>query len=172
MEKTIIRHDNFIDFNGNTHPFTVAAVLTDEVDDMCIVAGSAENMVATDAVACLTLGVAVCNPKDKWDEGKGACIAAGRARKYIDDALIINSRAMLGMLNDDAITALLEREAGYVKEHIGKYIPGYDEMARRHKANKELAEVKASLSAEEVKLVESAASSSDVVKGLLKRVLN
>lgn len=169
MENSYVLNDSFVDFQGNTHKFTVAAVLSDN-PDLWIV--DAQGDMETECVARLALGVAVCSDKDVWNAKKGEMIAVGRARKYCDDMLVINSRAMLDMLNDDAINNLLEREAGYVKEHIGKYIPGYDEMARRYKARQERQAKLDALTEAEHNLLNDVEHSSDAVKEMVRQILN
>lgn len=171
MNKTYIINDSFVDFLGNYHPFTVAAVLTNDPAVDILDANTSEYI--TDCIARLGIGVAVCNPMDIWDAEKGAHIAEGRARKYWDDVLLINSKAMLPLLTDEAINTMLKEEAKYVKEHIGIFIPGYDEMVKKHKDKEAEKKIRENLSEQErtiLDVIEKDEISADC-KALIKKAL-
>lgn len=130
--------DSFVDENGDTRHFVIAAIsevlpkdytdidpndcpgeLTYEViqyDDDC------NDTSCGQVVKCLRLGWAICNPIDKFNEEIGKQIAIGRARKN-NEAALWSTR--LGYINTKVVRAFLEQEAQFFKENPQIHIAGY-----------------------------------------------
>lgn len=153
-EHVEVINDSFVDYAGKTHYFTIAAVSSmlprngkelwnDESDYN-------ENAVTHEVAICvedygtddylcsvtkaLRLGIAMCNPTDKFDEKVGALKAIARARE--------NKPAILstdpGTINTKVVRALLEQEAEYLKHNPENFIEGYADMKARYEKNQEM----------------------------------
>lgn len=134
--------DSFVDVNGDTRHFVIAAVSEilpttygeydpecdeDEKDNELIhqVIVYDEDFFEEEldtVVKALRLGWAICNPKDKFDEKLGKTIAIGRARKSSEVALYATQ---LGYINTKLVKAFLEQEAEYFKANPETCIAGY-----------------------------------------------
>lgn len=126
--------DSFVDINGDTRYFVIAAVsevlptlVSDDFEDIEV---SHEVMICTEynsdyvdnVVKKVTLGYAFCNPTDTFNEELGKTIAIGRARKNQEAALYSTK---LGYINTKLVKAFLEQEAEYFKNNPENYIKGY-----------------------------------------------
>lgn len=122
--------DQFVDANGDTRHFVIAAiseVLPTTVGDMEV----SHEVVAYDeydantvdvVVKGLKLGFAICNPSDTFNEQLGITIAVGRARKNASYALYATEA---GFINTKLVHAFLEQEAEYFKHNPESRIAGY-----------------------------------------------
>lgn len=123
-------HDSFVDYAGIKHEFVIVAVsqnlgntdfaITEYTDyDMTDIA------IVTKKV---TLGIAFCNPCDAFNLEQGIKVATGRAYKS-EDGIYSTQK---GYINTGLVTALLNREADFIKNNPGKYITGYNKAEQRH----------------------------------------
>lgn len=123
-------HDSFVDYAGVKHEFVIVAVsqnlgntdfaITEYTDyDMTDIA------IVTKKV---TLGIAFCNPCDTFNLEQGIKVATGRAYKS-EDGIYSTQK---GYINTGLVTALLNREADFIKNNPGKYITGYNKAEQRH----------------------------------------
>lgn len=115
--------DSFVDANGDTRHFVVAAIsevftkdeepatVYDLNDDEC-----------GEVVKGLKLGFAICNPTDTFNEKLGITIAIGRARKNSEYALLASE---MGYINTQLVQAFLKQEAEYFKHNPEYKIAGY-----------------------------------------------
>lgn len=168
MDKIYVRHGEFTDFNGGIHSFTVAAVVTNEPE---LYLADFEGNEDDNIIAAVSLGIAICNPNDTMNAVKGEQIAVGRARKYFDHALVINSEAMRCLINDDAINNLLKNECEFIKNHIGMFIPGYDEKAKKHQQALQEQAIRESLTIDEQIVLKTVETIGPECKALLKKML-
>lgn len=133
--------DQFVDANGDTRHFVIAAISEvlpttvgemnpDEDEDFRDMEVSHE-VVAYDkydantvdvVVKGLKLGFAICNPSDTFNEQLGITIAVGRARKNASYALYATEA---GFINTKLVHAFLEQEAEYFKHNPESRIAGY-----------------------------------------------
>ncbi len=125
MKKERIEYlvDSFVDPNGDTRHFVVAAVsevFTDEYEPAY--ATDMDGLDVQEVVKGLKLGFAICNPTDKFDEKLGITIAVGRARKNAEYALLASEP---GYINTKLVRAFLEQEAEYFKHNPEYKIAGY-----------------------------------------------
>ena len=130
-------HDQFVDYAGQVHHFSIAAVSENYKE------GSGPDIVEVDGLHTETLGsvikgvklgIAICNPTDKYDEKAGELRAIARAEEA-DYAILSTSR---GYINGNIVKALLAQEAGYLKNNPEKYIQGYADMRDRYLYNQEM----------------------------------
>ncbi len=82
------------------------------------------------------LGVAVCNPEDKYSEEKGKMIAINKARNCDDYALYAT---LPGMINTAVVDALIKQEVEFIKNNPVRVIPGYIEEKEKYEKRKAFA---------------------------------
>lgn len=115
--------DHFVDGNGDTRYFVIAAVsetFTDSDEPAYICNDWGDEL--GNVVKGLKIGFAICNPCDKFNEELGRTIAIGRARKNAEYALLASE---LGYINTKLVHAFLEQEAEYFKHNPEYKIAGY-----------------------------------------------
>lgn len=115
--------DSFVDVNGDTRHFVIAAisVMFDQDDEPATVS-DLEYKECGEVVKGLKLGFAICNPSDKFNEELGITIAVGRARKNTEYALLASKP---GFINTPLVHAFLLQEAEYFKHNPESHIAGY-----------------------------------------------
>lgn len=115
--------DSFVDVNGDTRHFVIAAisVMFDQDDEPATVS-DLEYKECGEVVKGLKLGFAICNPSDKFNEELGITIAVGRARKNAEYALLASKP---GFINTPLVHAFLLQEAEYFKHNPESHIAGY-----------------------------------------------
>ena len=146
MENVYFKNDSFVDYRGDEHKFTIAALVTSEPQ---LYVEDEDDDVVIPTECSVRLGVAICSTKDEWDSTKGEMIAEGRARSYANDMAVITSKAMRPLFDEDGILKLLDNEIEFIKSHPGKYISGYYESEKKYLAEKEKAALIDSLSEDE-----------------------
>ena len=125
----------FVDYLGETHPFIVAAVSTTDITEE----GQSLWLSLYDEYGpldeeplnkALFIGVAICNPKDEFDEEKGKAIAYNKAvnAKSLHHPAMFSTRP--GYINTDVVNALVNNIINYIKKDPGSVIAGYD-IARK-----------------------------------------
>lgn len=131
--RTQVIYDSFVDYKGETHEFLIAAVSVPTIalceewqDEDDSYYEDPEHSTYSNKV--LSLGIAICNPCDKWNDRIAYQMATGRARKFRDNAIYVTHD---GLINTGMVTALLQQEANYVKHNPEKYIKGYIEQKLR-----------------------------------------
>lgn len=152
--------DMFVDYKGFIHPFTIVAVSQTlpkngkELGEDSSTYGDCEvshevNVYLEDFgtwnyMGCigkvLKLGVAICNPEDKFDEKIGYHKALARARNSKYPVLYANIDNP-GIINSTMVEALLKQEAEYIKNNPAKYIKGYKEAEQKYLKAKEMEEL-------------------------------
>ena len=136
MKKEVVTYKNgeFVDYMGNTHKFVVAAVSTSNFDISLNLYDDFADVVEQDHAVPkgIFIGVAICNPKDEFDEKKGKMIAYNKAVGVKD----LNHPAMYstrpGFINTEVVDALLNNIVNYVKKDPGSVIEGYDDAKRKY----------------------------------------
>lgn len=115
--------DSFVDANGDTRHFVVAAisVMFNEDDEPASVV-DLNNDECGEIVKGLKLGFSICNSTDEFNEKLGITIAVGRARKSAEYALLASEP---GFINTKLVRAFLEQEAEYFKHNPESRIIGY-----------------------------------------------
>ncbi len=119
--------DQFVDANGDTRHFVIAAISevlpnNDELSSEAVVYDEWDSNTIDVLVKGIKIGFAICNPTDTFNEEIGKTIAIGRARKNASYALYATE---LGFINTKLVRAFLEQEAEYFKHNPEYKIAGY-----------------------------------------------
>lgn len=140
---TTVIQDRFTDYAGKEHKFVIAAVSETfkegERPDLVNVRGFDADVLGS-AIKGVKIGIAICNPTDKYEEKAGVYRAVARAEEA-GYALLSTSR---GYINETVVKALLASEATYIKNNPELYIAGYAEMRDRFLKNQEMEETEKS----------------------------
>lgn len=137
---TDVIQDEFVDYAGKTHQFVIAAISEGFKEGECpdvVNVDGLETEVLGSIIKGVKIGIAICNPTDKFNEKAGVLRAVARAENA-DFALFSTSR---GYINEAVVRALLSSEANYVKNNPERYIKGYAEMRDRYLKNQEMENV-------------------------------
>lgn len=152
----IYKVDSFIDFTGNERKFVACALSESPANgDMDLMVGwiNFNNRLLTDEPLChniyriVTIGIAVCNPEDTFNEDKGKSIARNKAanieglpRIYVDSK---------GIITQELVETFLNQQIQFFKEHPETVIVGYDEAKKKYEDSEKLASEIASLNSDE-----------------------
>ena len=133
------RIGEFIDFAGRTRKYVVAAV-SELIDYACVTTVTHDADITMDEVVKkLSLGFAICNPEDKWNEELGKKIALGKAMKR-PARVMYTSHA--GMINTDVVNALINQEMKYAEKAPSTVFKGYETAEKKwienHRINSQL----------------------------------
>lgn len=124
MNTKFVVKESFIDFEGKTHKFVIAAI---KVPTSQLVQDDAYGVVSTSAYG-LKIGVSICNPEDEFDEKLGVTKAVGRANK--SDVVLL--APFSGQLSENLIHTFLIQEVEYIKSNPEKYIKGYNKAKDKY----------------------------------------
>lgn len=140
-ERVEYRIDSFTDYANIERKFIMAAV-SQEVD--AVITDS--DVVHCDGVKKLSIGVAICNPEDEFNEEVGKTIALGKARKGNKHAFYSTDP---GLINRGVVNALLDQEVAFFKQCPGKYIAGYNTAKEVYELDSRMVEVELNLNDKE-----------------------
>lgn len=141
-ERVEYRIDSFTDYANIERKFIMAAV-SQEVD---AVITDYTDAVHCDGVKKLSIGVAICNPEDEFNEEVGKTIALGKARKGNKHAFYSTDS---GLINRGVVNALLDQEVAFFKQCPGKYIAGYNTAKEVYELDSRMVEVELNLNDKE-----------------------
>lgn len=82
-----------------------------------------------EVVKSVSIGVAICNPEDTFNEETGY-------RKAMSRAKLALYATHSGYISTRLVQAMLEQEAYYIKSNPGKYIKGYNEAEKQFNKKK------------------------------------
>lgn len=140
--------ESLFDFEGKNHPFILVAISSelpktlknygktflDMSEDTPIyyevcsyIEDYGTDEYSSDLKKVLRIGLAICNPVDKFDRDKGIAKATARARK--SEPVIWTNKP--GIINTKMVKALLEQEAKYIKDNPAIVIKGYSEREQK-----------------------------------------
>lgn len=136
-ERVEYRIDSFTDYANIERKFIMAAV-SQEVDAVITD--------YSDGVKKLSIGVAICNPEDEFNEEVGKTIALGKARKGNKHAFYSTDS---GLINRGVVNALLDQEVAFFKQCPGKYIAGYNTAKEVYELDSRMVEVELNLNDKE-----------------------
>lgn len=126
------RFGEFVDFAGRQRKYVVAAV-SERINCGCVTTMVDDNLIMDEVVKKLSLGFAICNPEDKWDEELGKKIALGKAMKRPSRVLYASHA---GMINTEVVNALINQEMKYVEKNPSSVFKGYETAEKRWLENK------------------------------------
>lgn len=136
MKKEVVTYKNgeFVDYMGNTHKFVVAGVSTSNFDITMNMYDEYGDDADLDYLVPkgVFIGIAVCNPKDEFDEEKGKMIAYNKAVhvKNLNHPAMYSTRP--GFINTAVVDALLDNIVNYISKDPGSVIPGYNDAEKKH----------------------------------------
>lgn len=143
---TTVIQDKFTDYAGKEHKFVVAAISEvlkeGEHTPLLVDIEGADVNILGSVIKGVKIGVAICNPTDKYEEESGTRRAVARAEES-DYVLHTTHR---GYINEGVVRALLASEASYVKNNPDQYIQGYNEMRDRYLWNRKMEETEKNFS--------------------------
>ena len=138
MKKDIVNYliDSFTDYQGKEHKI-VACALSESPDhnnDEHLMVGWIDlhsgcidynSELKHNIYRLVTIGIAICNPEDKFDEELGKKVAYNKAandescpRLYVSDK---------GIITQELVDAFLKQQVRFIKENPGSIIKGYKE---------------------------------------------
>lgn len=158
--------DSFVDYKGSEHEFTVTVVcrelsgekLPKKVSKMLTLEGVETYAVFTDGIHVfrakvpygVSIGIAICNPKDLWTPELGTNISYNRA--------LCNLPTLYSeeMVSTKVLESIAKQEIQKIKYNPENYIAGYETAKRKYFENKDKEEIYQSLSEDEKTFVNKA----------------
>lgn len=149
-ERVVYRSGSFIDYAGNKRNYIVAALSQVLPEDGYVIMNDEDlinfhsndldydgkdvyvDYYRTIVPKSLSLGFAICNAGDTFNESIGKEIALGRARKKPQRQLFASN---LGLINTKVVDAVLEQEMEYFESNPGTIITGYDHSKEQYLKN-------------------------------------
>lgn len=141
MKKDIAEYlvDYFTDFAGEKHYVVMCALSKSHFDqDNSLLVGWIDNKSYTlnlsmdpcyDVYRSLSLGIAICNPKDDFDEEVGKKIAYNKAN--ISDPVLYSIKK--GEINSAFTQSYLRNKMDFLKDHPERFIATYSEAEENYK---------------------------------------
>ena len=129
--------DSFVDFEGKEHKFVACAVSqSPESDDSRLMVGwvddfdrlNASEDLYHEVYRLVTVGFAVCNPNDEFDEEKGKKIAKHKASNMENLPRIYTP--CKGVITSELVDTFLKQQVQFAKEEPERLIKGYDAAKR------------------------------------------
>lgn len=173
MKQDVIEYmvDSFFDYKGEEHKLVACALSESPHDgyDYLQIAwvdidgyADAEARPYEEVKRMVTIGIAVCNPEDTFDEEKGRSVALNKARHCPNLPKLYSPSN--GAINTDLVKAFMKQELEFAKKCPGRWIKGYDEAEARFKAKEALKEEVKNLSDMEKIVLNAASNGVDVIK--------
>lgn len=145
--------DSFVDFEGKEHQIVACALSqSPETQDLKI-GWVDEGIIDEDGdlyhsvYRMVTIGIAICNPIDKYDIETGKRIARHKAENIEDLPRIYTTSK--GIITSELVLAFLKQQIRFFKENPGTFIAGYDKAKERFLKQQATHEAIAKLTAEE-----------------------
>lgn len=138
----MIIKDKIVDFAGKEHWFFIASskqtIKSESKDPAEIVLHQEINVDYVGfAGVGLSIGIAICNPLDRFDEAIGIKVAQNRADNS-EPVLFANFPSQMG---DSLVKAYLLQEAKYIKANPQKFIAGYKNAEQKYFEEKEIEKI-------------------------------
>lgn len=147
--------DSFIDFEGKEHKFVACALSqspespdrlmigwADDFDKLC-----SDEDLYHEVYRLVTIGFAVCNPTDTFDEEKGKKIAYQKAANKEDLPRIYTP--CKGVITKELVDTLLKQQVQFAKENPEILIKGYNAAKKAYEIAQEAKETIKNLNDEE-----------------------
>lgn len=127
--------DSFVDFEGKEHKIVACALSQspepEPGDRMMVGWVNSENELLTSELICdevyrlVTVGIAICNPEDDFDEEKGKRLAYNKAANI--ETLPRIYTANKGVITSELVDTFLKQQVRFFKENPETLIRGYKE---------------------------------------------
>lgn len=132
--------DSFVDYAGKEHKIVACALSESpiEYDDYTLSIGweNKDHVIETDdaiyseVYRMVTVGIAICNPSDEFNEEAGRNIARNKAANIPGLPCLYATRK--GMITKELVDVFLKQQVTFFKEHPETLIPGYKEAKEKH----------------------------------------
>lgn len=131
--------DSFIDYAGKEHKIVACALSqTPESDTHILMTGWVDNNDAIDTTdeicdevyRMVTVGVAVCNPTDEFNEEAGKKIAYSKAAHM--PGLPRLYAPVKGVITKELVETFLNQQVKFYKENPEELIPGYNKAKAKY----------------------------------------
>lgn len=133
--------DSFIDYAGKEHKIIACALSESPADDayrlkVCWIDDmntlDTEDPLNHEICRLVSIGVAVCNPTDTYDEEAGKKIARSKASNMKNVPRIYAHSK--GIITKELVDAFLDQQVKFFKENPETLIPGYDAAKANYEA--------------------------------------
>lgn len=131
----VYQTDSFVDFEGKEHKIVACALSQSPSSPFLKVGWVNEDDCLDDTDALyhniyrmVTIGIAICNPDDEYNEEAGKRIARNKAANIENLPRIYATDK--GIITKELVDAFLKQQIRFFKENPGTLIPGYDEAQR------------------------------------------
>lgn len=173
MKQDVIEYmvDSFFDYQGLEHKLVACALSQSPYDpyDTLHVAWLDDDYYAKgDSTICdrvkrmITIGIAVCNPTDKFDEERGKSLALNKALHCPNLPRLYATAP--GVISTELARSFMKQELEFAKKCPDRLIKGYDEAEARFKAREALKEEVKNLSDTEKIVLNAARNGVDITK--------
>lgn len=154
--------DSFIDFRNVEHKFVIASLSQTTPDDVYLTTFDEDGCEYEvygdcDIKKSLSIGIAICNPEDEFNELTGKAKALGKA----ENATPVLFASKPGVINTTMVRALMQQEANYLKQNPELYIKGYADAKKKYEQHQKDIELLQNLNEEEQQVYEFLITSSD-----------
>lgn len=164
--------DTFVDYAGVERRFIMAAISIDVSDTLCAAMTNLEDEYCVESInKCLALGLAICDPKDEFNEEIGKRIAKGKALSTKSRISTLYSSDK-GLINSSVVKAVLKQESEYLKHNPGKYIKRYDKDKETFEYEARIEDLYQAMSEEEKNTVNVLSEASDKSMSEILEVAN
>lgn len=163
--------DSFIDFEGKEHKFVACALSqspnneeetlkigwVNDYDKM-----NSSNPLYQDVYRLVTIGIAVCNPEDPFNEETGKKIAFNKAANIEDLPRIYTPNK--GIITGELVDTFLKQQVRFFKENPGTLIKGYDKAKKAYETRQNAQKAIEKLTDEEKTVFDLAVKGFDFAK--------
>lgn len=161
--------DSFIDYKGQKHIVTACALSqSPKSEGYALTVGWADvdNYIDDDDSICdkvyrmVSIGIAICNPSDTYDEETGKKVAYNKASADKPQSRIYSTGP--GLIGKSLVRALLRQEVDFVMKHPEKIIKGYEEAKNRYNQRELIKKTYKELTDNEKNIVQRAMDGTDL----------
>ncbi len=118
--------DTFIDYAGNQREFVMCAIVESYKEPLIYI--GREDSDDDYIYKAISIGIAAKRPGDTFSETLGRKIALGKALKKSTHRILVTNH---GMIDQELVSRILEKEANYFKYHPESYLKGYNKDKER-----------------------------------------
>jgi hypothetical protein len=166
----------FTDFAGKIHHFTLCALSQSPEKEVSVAVLDDCDEIDYDyeispVIRAVSLGIAVCNPEDEYNEEKGKLEAYKRAKFAVNPCIYSTEK---GAITADLVNTFLKTKCEYIINNPEVIIKGYNDAKKRFFDREELKEFEDHMSDEDKTLVNAIKKNKDLSlhNRLAKKQLN
>lgn len=185
-EHVEVINDSFVDYEGKTHYFTIAAIskmlpnVVSELDteyaeqmskssvfydvETYIEDYGMHDTFCMGIQKALYLGISICNPTDEYNPIVGEKKAIARANN--SEPVLLATKP--GTINSMMVQALLKQEAKYLKDNPSQFIKGYAEKKAKYEYAQQMQQMKDNFNKKEKLLLDTLEENPTILDKVLK----